>query len=194
MSALRGQQCGDNTLTVLRPITLGLAALALVACTAAKPTSPSAEPSPLATLAGTSAVASQPFPDAQASPDWRLVEALGFSLRLPAGWELNELQGIDSYVGEVAGGGVRLTFDYGLHAWTLNPADDPEHSYVVTYETIGGHEAKLLLPVDASKGGFTGVYFAELGGPKLTLFGQNLTADQQRTVIAIFRSIRRLGQ
>ena len=54
---------------------------------------------------------------------------MGFSLRLPPGWELNELQGIDSYVGEVVGGGVRLTFDYGGFSWTLDPADDPEHEF-----------------------------------------------------------------
>ena len=34
--------------------------------------------------------------------DWTLIEAYGwpggFSLRLPEGWQLNELQGIDSYV------------------------------------------------------------------------------------------------
>ena len=54
----------------------------------------------------------------QPPPDWQLVEALGwpdrqagFSLQLPPGWQLKELQGIDSYVGEIIGDGVRLTYD-----------------------------------------------------------------------------------
>ena len=74
---------------------------------------------------------------AQPSPDWTLVEAPGwayvpgFSLRLPPGWELNELQGIYSYVGEVVGDNVRLEFDYGAHSWTLDPAEDPERVYAV---------------------------------------------------------------
>ena len=117
----------------------------------------------------------------------------GFSLRLPPGWELNELQGIDSYVGEVVGDGVRLTFDYGGYSWSLDPADDPDHSYTVTYEEIGGVEAKVLAPKDSSDG-FTGVYFQSLGGPSLNLVGQDLTPEQQSTAFVIFRSIRNLSQ
>ena len=141
----------------------------------------------------------QPFPSTQPPPDWRLVEAPGwesvpgFSLRLPAGWELNELQGIDSYVGEVVGDGVRLTFDYGAYSSSLSLGDDPEHTYAVTYEDIGGVEAKLVMPTGDSDG-YTGVYFESLGGPKLNLVGKDLTPEQQETAFAIFRSIRVLGQ
>ena len=39
--------------------------------------------------------------------DWQLVEASpwsgGFSIYLPPGWELIELRGIDSYIGEIGG-------------------------------------------------------------------------------------------
>ena len=45
--------------------------------------------------------------DLDAANEWELVEVSGwpggFSLRLPPGWQLNELQGIDSYVGEIVG-------------------------------------------------------------------------------------------
>ena len=149
---------------------------------------------------------------AQPSPDWSLVNVPGrgrqegFSLRIPPGWRVGETQGIDSYVGEVMGDEVRLRFDYGLHSWGLNPADDPEHDYAVIYEDIGGVEGKLLISVDAS-GGSTGVYFARLDGPMaqvvrdgvrvsfdygshLNLIGHDLTPGQQRTAVAIFRSIR----
>ena len=40
---------------------------------------------------------------------------------LPPGWQLKEMQGIDSYVGEVVGDGVRLEFDYGMHSLGLEP-------------------------------------------------------------------------
>ena len=44
--------------------------------------------------------------DQDVADEWKLVEGPGgFSLRLPQGWQLNELQGIDSYVGEIIGGG-----------------------------------------------------------------------------------------
>ena len=141
----------------------------------------------------------QQFADARPSPDWRVGEAQGwpsqpgFSLRLPPRWEFKELQGIDSYVGEVIGDGVRLTFDYGGFSWSLDPADDPAHTYTVAYENIGVVEAKLLISMDAGSG-YTGVYFANLGGPSLNLVGEGLTPEQQQTVIAVFRSIRLLRQ
>ena len=51
------------------------------------------------------------------------------SLRLPSGWELKVLQGINSFVGEVVGDGVRLVYDYGRFSWNLEPSDDPDNSY-----------------------------------------------------------------
>ena len=71
------------------------------------------------------------YHDAGPSSDWRVAEVpgwlsqAGFSLRLPPGWEINELQGIDSYLGELLGSGVRLTFDYGEFTSSLDPANDP---------------------------------------------------------------------
>ena len=124
-------------------------------------------------------------------PGWAYVP--GFSLRLPLGWELNELQGIDSYVGEVVGDNVRLDFDYGAHSWTLDPAEDPKRVYAVAYEGIGDVEAKLVIPTGDS-GGYTGIYFENLGGQSFNLVGEDLTPEQQQTAFAIFRSIRSLGQ
>ena len=49
----------------------------------------------------------QPFANAQPQSNWRIVEVPGlpnlpgFSLRLPFGWELHELQGIDSYLAQI---------------------------------------------------------------------------------------------
>ena len=136
-----------------------------------------------------------PFADAQPQSNWRIVEVTGlpnlpgFSLRLPFGWELHELQGIDSFLGEVIGDdGIRLTIVYG----GSEPAVDPAHLYVVALEEIGGHEAKLHLPMKG--GGYTSVYFANLGGPSLSLVGEHLSPNQLEPTIAVFRSIRLLGQ
>ena len=59
------------------------------------------------------------------------------------------------------------------------------------YDTIGGVEAKLVTPTGES-GGITGVYFKHLGGPKLTMWGEDLAPAQQQVASAIFRSIRSL--
>ena len=118
---------------------------------------------------------------------------------LPPGWTLKDLQGIDSCVGEITGDGVRLTFDYGRYGWNLNPEDEPEHEYIVSYEDIGGREAKLLLAVDSSSvstatyDATTGMFFGGLDdNQELTLIGRGLTREQQRVVVAIFRSVRLL--
>ena len=142
-------------------------------------------------------------PEARPRPDWSRVEArgwldqAGFSLLLPPGWTLTELQGMDSYVGEITGDGISLMFDYGSYSWDLNPGSEQEHEYVVAYEDIGGREAKLLLAAGAPSnspvdyGAATAVYFGGLEyGNALNVVGLELTPAQQETAVAIFRSIR----
>ncbi len=57
----------------------------------------------------TPAVTADIVPDSQPGSDWTRAEApgwsdqTGFSVMLPPGWTLTELQGVDSYVGEVTG-------------------------------------------------------------------------------------------
>ena len=142
------------------------------------------------------------FADARPLPGWELVRVPGwtsypeFHLHLPPGWEWRELQGIDSYVGEVTGDGIRLTFDYGGFSWTLDPKDDPDHDYTVIHEEIGGREAKLLISLD-DRVGYTGVYFLvrmDRGHLGLNLVGEGLTREEQHTAVSIFRGIRFLGQ
>ena len=141
--------------------------------------------------------------DHDVADEWKLVEASGwpggFSLRLPQGWQLNELQGIDSYVGEIIGGGGRLTFDFGWYSNSLADDDDPQ--YIVTYEEIGGRRAKLVRPKVEGDGLITGVYFEDFDGNNLDIPSQNrlqisgvgLTPDQQETALAVFRTIRPLA-
>ena len=100
-----------NIVPWLVPIAIGVAAFALAACSTATPSpTPEGTESAGPELQGGALSAI----DAEPSSDWRFLEVPawegvpGFSLRLPPGWKLNELQGIDSYVGEVVGDGVRL--------------------------------------------------------------------------------------
>ncbi len=140
--------------------------------------------------------------DPSLADQWKLTEASGwpggFSLRLPQGWQLNELDGIDSYVGEIIGGGGRLTFDFGWYSSSLVDDDDPKH--IVTYEEIGGRQAKLVRPRDDGSLLITGVYFEDFDGNnldvpsqnRLQISGEGLNPDQQETALAIFRTIRPL--
>ena len=142
-------------------------------------------------------------PEHDVGDDWKLVEASGwpggFSLLLPQGWQLNELQGIDSYVGEIIGGGGRLNFDFGWYSSSLVDGDDPK--YVVSYEEIGGRRAKLVRPRVEGDGLITGVYFEDIDGSNLDIPSQNrlqisgvgLTPAQQETALVVFRTIRPLA-
>lgn len=130
--------------------------------------------------------------------DWKRVEVPGwpgqpgFSMQLPHGWELNKLHGVDSYVGEVFGDGVRLSLDYGGSPWNLEVPSSPPHRYSVKHRTVGGSKVKLLTSMVPGEG-YTGVYFADLGGLGLTLVGEDLTTEQKEAAIAVFGSISSLG-
>ena len=151
--------------------------------------------------------------DQDVADGWKLVEASGwpggFSLRLPQGWQLNEHQGIDSYVGEIVWGSGRLTFDFGWYSSSLVDDDDPQ--YIVTYEEIGGRRAKLVRTRAEGDGLITGGYFEDFDGSnpgtlnellrlffpphpqnRLQISGVGLTPDQQETALAVFRTIRPL--
>ena len=142
------------------------------------------------------------FAEAKPSPAWRVVEIPGrpnqggFTLQMPPGWELNVLKEIDYikyYEGEIVGEGVRLAFDFGGRSWSRSPSDDPEHTYVMGYEDIGDVRASFLIAMDPGAG-YTAAFFHKSGGPNLHIVGEDLMPKQQRTAVAVFRSIRILGQ
>ena len=141
-------------------------------------------------------------PQVGISDEWDLVEVPGwpdgFFLRLPQGWILHELQGIDSYVGEIVWDGGRLNYDFGWYSSSLVDEDDSQ--YVVFYEEIGGRRAKLVRPRTEGDLLITGVYFEDIDGSnhdnpsqnRLQISGVGLTPDQQETALSVFRTIRAL--
>jgi hypothetical protein len=123
-------------------------------------------------------------------PNWQIVDAGTFMVSLPPGWKFNKLQGIDSYVGEFIGDGAKLEFDYGWYSNSLAEDNDPNH--VVTYETIDGYRAKIVIP-KVTGDGTVGVYFSDLDGEqktKLQLSGQNLGASQQEAALKMFHTLK----
>ena len=119
---------------------------------------------------------------------WQFIDANSFTLSLPSEWKFNKLQGTDSYIGEFVGNGTRLFFDFGWYSSPGENDNDPNH--IVTYETIGGYRAKIVIP-KVTGNGTTGVYFGDLGGQnRFSLSGSNLTTSQQETALKIFRTIK----
>jgi hypothetical protein len=117
-------------------------------------------------------------------------------LLLPPRWQLRDLQGIDSYVGEIIGPYTRLIFDYGLYTGPFSSENYPDH--IITEEDIGGLSAQLIRPATGSPG-ITGVHIigmderSGLGFPRsidLRIEGEDLTLEEQEIVFGIFRTIR----
>jgi len=126
-------------------------------------------------------------PEAEESA-WHKVDAGPFSILAPPGWDFHRLQGVDSYVGEFAGDGVVLRFDFGRYSNPLKEEKNP--AYVVIYKSIGGHRAKIVSP-RTSGHGITGVYFRNVSDSNaLTLVGDDLTSSQQELVLKIFDTLR----
>jgi hypothetical protein len=119
---------------------------------------------------------------------WHKVDAGPFSILAPLGWEFHQLTGVDSYVGEFAGDGVALRFDFGGYSNPLKEEKKP--AYVVVHKSIGGFRAKVVSPRTPGHG-ITGVYFRNVGlSNALGLFGQDLTSTQQELALKIFETIR----
>lgn len=122
--------------------------------------------------------------------NWQSVDADKFTLLLPPGWIFNKRQGIDSYVGEFLGDGVRLGFDYGSYSNPLAEENDPKHT--VTYEMIDGRRAKIVVPKVVGEGA-VGVYFADVNGEqrtKLEVSGENFNSVQQEVALKLFRTLK----
>jgi hypothetical protein len=119
---------------------------------------------------------------------WHKVDAGPFSILAPSGWEFNQLEGVDSFVGEFVGDGVTLRFDFGRYSNPLKEEKKP--AYVVIHKSIGGFHAKVVSPRTPGNG-ITGVYFRDVGhATELSLWGKDLTSTQQELALKIFETIR----
>ena len=120
---------------------------------------------------------------------WQKLDAKYFSIYAPPGWKFHKLTGIDSYVGEFVGDGIRLTFDYGQYSNSL-PTDAKEPACAVVEEQVGGHLAKIVNPKVPGHG-VIAIYFRDVGDTDgLYIYGRDFSASQQQTALMMFRTIR----
>lgn len=119
---------------------------------------------------------------------WQKVDAGPFSILAPPGWKFHQLTGVDSYVGEFTGNTFVLKFDFGGYSNPLKIERKP--AYVVTHKSIGGCRAKIVSPTTPGHG-ITGVYIRNVGDSNaLTLWGRDLTPEQQALALKIFETLR----
>lgn len=125
---------------------------------------------------------------------WQKVDVGEFSISLPPGWVYEEKEGTDSKCGEFNGDGISLSYDLGMYSWRLDGIEGSKVEHLL----IDGEEAKL---VTGGEKNIAGVYFPEAIWLKdeydkpvfdlaLNVYGLNLTADQQKLVVQILKTIK----
>src|ERR1700742_4140019 len=75
---------------------------------------------------------------------WKKLNAGGFSIYVPPGWEFHMKRGGDSYLGDFSGDAIVLRFDFGRYSDDLREATEPK--YAVTQEKIDGRDTKIVFP------------------------------------------------
>lgn len=117
---------------------------------------------------------------------WHAAETDYFTLWLPAGWYVVELQGIDSYVGQITNGTTTFYFDYGIYSTHLIREGDTR--YTVTYEEIDNDDAELIRPKTA-EGNISGVYI-DHGSKDLTISATGLSSTNTDLLFNIARTVQ----
>lgn len=135
------------------------------------------------------------------SPTGIQIDADGFSVHAPVGWEYTSKTGIDSIVGEISGDDMTLTFDYGNNVGLFTQSSEFSASdYNITQETIDGVDAVIYTSKINGKG-FT---ILDIKNPPLDkeantfgnedivfeMYAENLSKDQEAIAVQIFRSIK----
>jgi len=117
-----------------------------------------------------------------------------YQFQFPLGFSLVPGQGIDSYIGNINGAGISLSFDYG--AYTGPSSNLPPFEYEVIEDEIEGNFRQIVKPVD-SQNNFTKIYMysysAALDDPsfhaRLTLRVKNITPAEQEMIVNVFNAV-----
>jgi hypothetical protein len=118
-----------------------------------------------------------------------------YSFYFPDDFQLEVLQGIDSYIGRINGNESSLFFDYG---WYTSPVGNlPANEYTVTEDNLNGHFRQIVKPVDAIAN-YTRIHLYKIsdqqsspnGYNSLTILADNLSVAQQEVIIDVFNTVQ----
>lgn len=122
----------------------------------------------------------------------KTIEIGDYSLQVPAQFNIQEEQGIDSYVGYLSGSGIELQFDYGVYT---NPSENlPPEQYDVFLTILGSVEKQIVVGKNPNEN-FTGLHirdmnnFSPLGNyVSLNMSIVDITEVEQDLVVQILES------
>jgi len=122
------------------------------------------------------------------------IEIGDYLFQFPSEFSLVPGQGTDSYIGNINGTDISLSFDYG---WYTGPSSNlPEDEYIVTEDEIEGHFRQIVKPID-SQNNYTKIYMYKIsdqvdspyGYNRLTMSVKNITSAQQDLIISVFSNV-----
>ena len=119
----------------------------------------------------------------------KTVDVEKFTIIIPSTWNLEELQGYDSFVRQIRiNEQEKINIDLGWYSSNLN-VDNSTHD--ITNKTIDNKSAKIVKPKNFQHG-TTGVYFDSLDiqKTKLQMSGVNLSAGNQRLFLTAIETLK----
>ena len=118
---------------------------------------------------------------------WTVLQSDGFTIEAPAGWTLTPEQGIDSLVGNIAGDGMTIHYDFGGMAGD-SFASEPEN-YMGSPETIDSKDAILYVPRSTVEGKM-GTFITVSEGKYMLLSAEAKNMQERLLLLEIFRSVK----
>jgi len=117
-----------------------------------------------------------------------------YQFQFPLGFSLVPGQGIDSYVGNINGNDISLSFDYG--AYTGPSTNLPVDEYEVTEDEIEGNFTQIVKPVD-SQNNYTKLFmystYSKFENPsfysRLTIRAKNIDSVEQQMILDVFEAV-----
>ncbi len=127
------------------------------------------------------------------SEETKVIAVGNYEFEFPTDFDLVELEGIDSYVGNLVGNEITLSFDFG---WYTSPLSNlSEDEFIVTDDVINGHFRQIVQPINPETQ-FSRIHLYRIsdsiaspyGYNSLTMYTQEISASQLETVLTIFNS------
>jgi len=122
-------------------------------------------------------------------PNLKKINLGEFSVTIPRNWNQKRLGGVDSFVGEIVGPKVLLSFDYSDMGYANHLDEIDAKSHIIKTDSSGKYIIKIIYPKISGKG-MTGVYIKhKSSNSNFQMNGENLSASNQKLALAAFETI-----
>jgi hypothetical protein len=121
---------------------------------------------------------------------WQWINVGPFKIATPPNWSFEDpgKQG-DSFIGEITGPNVKLSFDCSDMGYANRLSDDSAKNYNIKIDTTDKYIIKTLWPKVSEKG-MTGVYIHSRSSSfNFQMNGKNLSSENEHLALKAFKTI-----